>query len=75
MDHLNKPEEEISESNYLNRRDILRGLGYGAAGLTALSVPGFLRGMNGSLLLDDEAVGLSVPALWSFWMSDAILET
>lgn len=56
MDHLNKPEEEISESNYLNRRDILRGLGYGAAGLTALSVPGFLRGMNGSLLLDDEAV-------------------
>ena len=50
MDHMNRPGEEISESSYLNRRDILRGLGYGAAGLTALSVPGFLRGMNGSLL-------------------------
>ena len=54
MDHLHLPSDDISESTYMNRRDVLRGLGFGAAGLTALSAPGFLRGMNGSFGLDDE---------------------
>jgi len=54
MDSFNISGNEISESSYFNRRQILRSLGYGIAGFSALSVPGFIQGMNGMIKLDDD---------------------